>query len=102
MKRVSGHLKTQPAKIAVIQVLEHLRERRSHQQRTCPTKITRPVYKKLRQARVQCALRRDKLLSEGKSLSLKEAEVLLSLVMVPNRESSNGEPGPNTGATQDT
>ena len=58
-----------------------------------------PVYKKLRQARVQCVLRRDKLLSEGKSLSLKEAEVLLSLVMVPNRESSNGEPGPNTRAT---
>ena len=100
--------KTQPAKIAVMRNKNNLRSSKysnifvnddlTNSERARRRSLV-PVYKKLRQARVQCVLRRDKLLSEGKSLSLKEAEVLLSLVMVPNRESSNGEPGPNTRAT---
>ena len=47
-----------------------------------------PIYKKLRKARVNCSLRRDKLMNEGNPLSIKEAEVLLSLVSVPARPQS--------------
>ena len=39
-----------------------------------------PVYQQLRRANVKCELRRDKLLKEGKAVSLGEAEALLKQI----------------------